>query len=133
MELESHTRSPAYRMFAPVGRIVTRGPHVDPGSDLSLRAELDAYRRSATDMRFLERVLASGKHPEIVWDADAIRRSVDDLSTDAHAGPAARLLIAQVYARSSDADVRLACRRALQVFKNASADATTQPIAAPGQ
>jgi len=132
-ELESYTRSPSFRVFAGLGRIVTRGPRPDPGSDLSLRAELDAYRRSATDMRFLERVLASGPRPDIVWDADAIRKSVDDLATDAHAGSAARHLIAQVYARSGDSDVRLACRRALQGFKNASADATTQPIAAPGQ
>jgi hypothetical protein len=132
-ELESYTRSPAFRVFAGAGRIVTRGPRADQQSDLSLRAELDAYRRSATDMRFLERVLAAGPRPDVVWDADAIRKSVDDLSTDAHAGPAARRLIAQVYARSGDADVRLACQRALQVFKNASADATTQPIAAPAQ
>lgn len=132
-EIESYTRSPAFRIFAGLGRIVTRGPRPDLESDLSLRAELDAYRRSTADMRFLERVLASGPRPDIVWDAGAISKSVDDLSTDAHAGPAARRLIAEVYARSGDSDVRLACQRALEVFKNASADATTQPIAAPGQ
>jgi hypothetical protein len=132
-ELESYTRSPAFRAFAGLGRIFTRGPRPDPESDLGLRAELDAYRRTAADMRFLDRVLAASPRPDIVWDADAIRKSVDDLSADAHAGPAAQRMIAQVYARTSDSDLRLACWRAMQVFKKASTDATTQPIAAPGQ
>jgi len=52
-ELESYTRSPAFRVFAGLGRTFTRGPHPDPKSDLSLRAELDAHRRSATSVRFL--------------------------------------------------------------------------------
>jgi hypothetical protein len=136
-ELESYTRSPAFRVFARLGRVVTRGPRPDPDSDLSLRAELDAYRRTDTDVRFLKQLLAASPRPDIVWDADAIRKSVEDLSTDAHAGPEAQRLIAQVYARSGDSDLRSACWRAMQVFKNASTDASndasTQPIAAPAQ
>ena len=115
-ELESYTRSPTFRAFSPVGRFFTRGPRPDPGSDLSLRAELDAYRRSSTDMRFLEQVLAASPRPDVVWDTDAIRKSVEDLSADAHAGPKAQRLIAQVYARTGDSDLRSACWRALQAF-----------------
>jgi hypothetical protein len=115
-ELESYTRSPTFRAFSPVGRFFTRGPRPDPGSDLSLRAELDAYRRSSTDMRFLEQVLAASPRPDVVWDTDAIRKSVEDLSADAHAGPQAQRLIAQVYARTGDSDLRSACWRALQAF-----------------
>jgi hypothetical protein len=115
-ELESYTRSPSFRVFAGLGRIVTRGPRPDADSDLSLRAQLDAYRRLAIEMRFLERVLASGPRPDVVWDADAIRKSVEDLSADVNAGPAAQRLITQVYARTGDSDLRSVCWRALQVF-----------------
>jgi hypothetical protein len=115
-ELESYTRSPAFRAFAPLGRIFTGGPRPDPESDLSLRTELDAYRRSATHMRFLEQVLAASPRPDVVWDTDAIRKSVEDLSADAHSGPEAQRLIAQVYARTGDSDLRSACWRALQTF-----------------
>jgi hypothetical protein len=75
-------------------------------------------------MRFLERVLAAGPRPDIVWDADAIRKSVDDFHRRARRFRRPTHLIAQVYARTGDSDLRLACRRALQGFKNASADAT---------
>jgi hypothetical protein len=115
-ELESYTRSPTFRAFAPIGRMFTRGPRPDPEFDLGLRAELDAYRRSATHMRFLEQVLAAGPRPDVVWDTDTIRKSVEDLSADAHAGPEAQSLIAQVYARTGDSDLRSACWRALQTF-----------------
>jgi hypothetical protein len=132
-ELESYTRSPAFRVFAGLGRIFTRGPRHDPGSDLSLRAELDTYRRTATHVRFLEQLLAASPRPDVVWDTDAIRKSVEDLSADAHTSPEAQRLIAQVYARTGDSDLRSVCWRAMQGFKNVSADASTQPIAAPGQ
>jgi hypothetical protein len=115
-ELESYTRSPTFRAFAPIGRMFTRGPLPEPESDLGLRAELDAYRRSATHMRFLEQVLAASPQPDVVWDTDAIRKSVEDLSADAHSGPEAQRLIAQVYARTGDSDLRSACWRALQAF-----------------
>jgi hypothetical protein len=115
-ELESYTRSPTFRAFAPIGRMFTRGPRPEPESDLGLRAELDAYRRSATHMRFLEQVLAASPQPDVVWDTDAIRKSVEDLSADAHSGPEAQRLIAQVYARTGDSDLRSACWRALQAF-----------------
>jgi hypothetical protein len=136
-ELESDTRSPAFRAFAPLGRFFTRGPRPDPESDLSLRAELDAYRRSATHMRFLEQVLAASPRPDIVWDSDAIRKSVEDLSADAHSGPEAQRLITQVYTRTGDSDLRSACWRALQVFNQrvpaTVAQHATDGIAAPGQ
>jgi hypothetical protein len=136
-ELESYTRSPAFRVFAGLGRIFTRGPHPGPQSDLSLRAELDAHRRSASNVRFLQQVLAASPRPDIVWDTDAIRKSVEDLSADVNTGPAAERLIAQVYARSGDADLRSVCLRALQVFNQRASAAVAQKapdiVAAPAQ
>jgi hypothetical protein len=128
-ELEAYTHCPAVRVFAQLGWIFTRGPRVEPGSDLSLRLQLDAYRRSATQVRFLEQLLAASPRPDVVWDTDAIRKSVDALSADAYARPEAQRLIAQVYARTGDSELRSACLRALQAFNSA----TTQPIAAPAQ
>jgi len=127
-ELESYTRSSAFHIFAGFGRIFTRGPHPDLDSDLSLRAELDAYRRSATHMRFLEQVLADGPRPDVVWDSDAIRKSVDDLSADANASPAAQRLISEVYSRTGDPDLRLACWRALQSFNQRAALPVAQNV-----
>jgi hypothetical protein len=124
-ELESYTHSPAFRVFAGFGHIFTRGPRPDPESDLSLRAELDGYRRTAANVRFLEQLLAASPRPDVVWDTDAIRKSVDDLSADVHASPAAQRLIAQVYARTGDPDLRSACWRALQAFNQR----TVMPVA----
>ena len=136
-ELESYTRSPAFRVFAPLGRIFTRGPRPDPESDLGLRAQLDAYRRTAAHVRFLEQLLAASPRPDIVWDSDAIRKSVEALSADANARPEAQRLIAQVYARTGDSDLRSVCWRALQVFNQRAAAAVAQKvsdtIAAPAQ
>ena len=134
-ELESYTRSPGARMLSRIGRFFVGAPDPNPPSDLALRAQLDMYRRSATQVRFLDQLLASGPRPDVMWDADAIRRAVDDLSADPHASPHAQALIAQVYARSADPDLRSACWRALQAFteRRALATATTQPPAAPAQ
>jgi hypothetical protein len=136
-ELESYTRSPASRTFARLGRIFTRGPRLDPALDLSLRLELDAYRRSATHVQFLEQLLAASPRPDVVWDADAIRKSVEDLSADPHSGPEAQRLIAQVYARTADSDLRSACWRAMQVFNQRAAGSVAErasdTVAAPGQ
>jgi hypothetical protein len=127
-ELESYTRSPAFRAFAGLGRIFTRGPHADPESDLGLRAELDAHRRSATNVRFLEELLAASPRPDIVWDTVAISKSVEDLSADVNAGPAAQRLIAQLYARTGDSDLRSVCLRALQAFNQRSPMPVAQAV-----
>ena len=114
-ELDSYTRSPGMRLLAGFGRIFTRGPRVEPEHpDPLLRAQLDSYRRAANERQFLSRLLASGPRPEVVWDADAIRESVEDLSSEPAAGPQAPHLIAQVFQRSLDGKVRLACLRALE-------------------
>jgi hypothetical protein len=140
-ELEAYKRSPGQRFLLGLGRVLTRRPRVDPEKpDANLRAQLASYRRSAAHVRFLQQLLASSPRPDVVWDSDAIRQSVEDLMVDSHAGPDARRLIAQVYARSGDVDLRLTCLRALRLFdqralaaSNASNDATIQPVAAPAQ
>jgi hypothetical protein len=139
IELDADTKSPSRQVFAWAGHKITGGPRVKPGNDLSLREQLDAYRRAAANERFLERVLASSPRPDVVWDADAIRKAVDDLSSDAHASPQAQRLVAQVYARTGDSELRSACWRALQILTQRTSTAREasnapeslpQPIAA---
>jgi len=134
-ELEAYTQSPGRRFAAGLGRIFTRGPRIDPEKpDLSLQAELGEYRRSAYHVRFLDQLLANSPSPDVVWDAEAIGRSVSALSSDANASPQARRLISQVCARSTDGDLQLTCLRVLQDRKPSGPDAaTTQPIATPAQ
>ncbi len=113
-ELESYTRSGAWRFFAGIGRLFTRGPHVDSENpDPRGRVELASYRRASHHMRFLEQVLASGPSPEVAWDAGALRQSVEALSSGVPANPRAARLIAQVFASSSDSELRFSCLRAL--------------------
>jgi len=128
-ELEAYTESPGRRFVAGLGRIFTRGPRVDPEKpDSILHAQLDADRRAAYHVRFLNQLLTSSPSPEVVWDADAIGRSVSALSSDANVNLKAQRLLSEVCARSTDGDLRLTCLRALQP-ENASASA---PVAAFG-
>lgn len=115
-ELESYARSPAARMFAWFGQKLSGGPSVNVNDDLSLRADLDAYRRAQSHERFLQQVLASGSRPDVVWDSDTIRKSVEALSADSHAGAEAPRLIGLLYARTDDTGIRDACWHALQVL-----------------
>jgi len=128
-ELEAYTQSPGRRFATGVARVFTRGPRVDPEKpDPILRAQLDADRRAAFHVRFLNQLLASSPSPDVVWDPDAIGRSVSALSPDAAGDPKVQKLISDVCARSTDGDLRLTCLRALQL-EDASASA---PVAAFG-
>jgi hypothetical protein len=138
-ELEAYTQSNGERFFAGLGRVFTRGPHVDPEKpDPLLHAQLDAYRRSAYNTRFLDQLLASSPSPDVVFDSAEISRSVSALSSDTKAGPKAQQLIEQVCARSIDGELRLTCLRALPnqnagvsaAVLSESGAATTQTIAA---
>jgi hypothetical protein len=64
--------------------------------------------------RFLQRLLASSPRPDVVGNSDEIRRSIEVLSVESEAGPRAPQLIAEVFSRSGDSDLRVACLRALQ-------------------
>ena len=142
-ELETDTESAGRRLALDLGRVFTRGPHVDSEKpDLAQRAELDSYRRTAYHERFLDQILASSPSPDVVWDADAIGRSVSALTSDANVTRKAQSLVWQVCARSSDGDLRSTCLRALE-GRNVRAraavsaldtnSAIAQPIAAPAQ
>jgi hypothetical protein len=113
-ELDSYTRSGIRRLFSGVARLIIGGPSVPTENpDPRFAEELAAYRRASHHMRFLEDVLRSSPCPEVAWDANAIRQSVEALSSDAPANPRAARLIAQVFTSSEDFELRFSCLRAL--------------------
>ena len=114
-ELDSYTKSETRRFLAAIGRLIGGGSNAASAApDPQLTQQLAAYRRASHHMRFLEQVLGSGRDPEVAWDANSIRQSIDALSLDAPANPRAARLIAQVFANSDDFELRFACLRALR-------------------
>jgi hypothetical protein len=114
-ELASYTQSRTRRMLDAFGRLFHTDPHLDTAApDPVVLAELDARRRAQYHQRFLRQLLASSPRPEVVVDVDEIRRSVDALSEMQEADLRAPQLIAQVFARSGDSELRMTCLRALR-------------------
>lgn len=137
-ELEACTEPAGQRFFVSLGRIFTRGPHVDPEQpDAALRVALDAHRRTVYHTEFLDQVLASSPAPDVVWNADDIGRSVSALASNDKAGDKAQALISQVCARAMETDLQLTCLRALDnrntppgAVAASAPGAATAPIAA---
>jgi hypothetical protein len=141
-ELEAYTQSPQRRFANSFARIFTRGPRVDPEKpDPTLRAQLDADRRSAYQVRFLNRILAASPAPDVIWDAGEISQSVSSLSLPANSDPKVQRLISQICGRSTDGDLRVTCLRAQRgqsvqattAALDPSDAATPQPMVAPAQ
>lgn len=112
-ELGSYTKSTASRFFAGIGRFFA-GPSPTQKSGPQVRNELAAFRTSAYHMRFLEQVLSSSPRPEVAWDRNAIRQSVEALSSSASVNPRAAKLIARMFQASDDSGLRFSCLRALR-------------------
>ncbi|HEX4595712.1 MAG TPA: hypothetical protein VH157_15610 [Bryobacteraceae bacterium] len=116
-ELASYRQSGARRILATIGRFFSPGPRIESEMpEPVLIAEIDAHRRALHHQRYLEQLLASSPRPEVVGNIDEILRSVEALSAESDARLRSPLLIAKVFARSGDSDLRLACLRALQHF-----------------
>ncbi|HEV2688841.1 MAG TPA: hypothetical protein VGV35_09810 [Bryobacteraceae bacterium] len=112
-EFASYAQSRAARMLAAFGHLFTGGPRVD-GDNRDFLTELAARRRLAYHQRFLERLLASSPRPDVVGNPSDIQASVEALASDPRSGQRGSRLIAEVFARSADSDIRYACLRALQ-------------------
>ncbi len=112
-ELGSYEQSRIRRMFATFGRLFSPGVQPQP-PDPVLVAKIDAYRRASHHQRYLEQLLASSPRPDVVGNPDEIRRSIEALSVESGASSRAPEVIAEVFTRSGDPDLRVACLRALQ-------------------
>ena len=119
-ELEAYTQSQGKRFLLNAGRLITRGPQVPVEEATNLRTELDGRRQTAHQVRFLKELLASSPRPEVVWDPEEIRRSVEALAAEPPL-PSVPSLIARVFERSEDGEIRTACLRALAHFRSEEA------------
>ncbi len=112
-ELDSYTRSRAMRLLAGLGRLLG-SPKPVGRPDPILLAQLDSRRRAASRIGSLEALLSASPRPEVVRDPSQIRMLIEALSAEADVSPRASQLIGQIYARSADSEIRIACLRALQ-------------------
>ena len=114
-ELASYSQSRASRILAAMGRLFTGTPRTDSQiPEPVLLARIDAHRRSLHHQRFLEQLLESSPRPDVVGNVDEIRRSIEALSEEPEPVLRAPHLIAEVFARSGDSEIRVSCLRALQ-------------------
>ena len=102
-------------MAAGLARFLKLAPGTDPKTpEQKVIAEIDTRRRLLYHERFLQKLLDSSPRPEVVWDTDEIRRSVEALAEVQDGGPRVAQLLAAVFARSGEPEIRLACLRGLR-------------------
>jgi hypothetical protein len=102
-------------VFSALGHLFNNGPRMQlEKPDPVLLAKLDERRRELYHQRFLEQLLASSPRPDVVGNIDEIRRSIEALSEEPQTSLRSAPLIAKIFARSGDSELRLSCLRALQ-------------------
>lgn len=114
-ELAAYTKPRILRILAGVGHLFSSGPSgppEEPGSELNV--QLASYRRALRAESFLNGLLASSPRPDVVSNTNDVLQSIDDLSAYPRTAKRSANVIAQVFARSSDAALRFACLRALR-------------------
>lgn len=118
-ELASYTRPRAMRWLAGIGHLFNGGPAAD--SDPELIAQLASYRRALQAQQFLTALVASSPKPDVVSGPGDILQSIEDLAGNPRVAKRSSALIAQVFTRSGDAELRFACLRALRQSKEVEA------------
>ena len=114
-ELEAYTRPLAIRTLLSAGRWLKIGSTNNSEAARAARhAALQTHREAAAHVRYLEQLLASSPRPDVVEDPSHIREAVDALSDTPFAVPGAPQLIAQVFERSLNFEIRMACLESLR-------------------
>ena len=113
-ELASYTQSHAARMLAALGHFFLSPADNRSPSESELMAQLGARRSLAYHRRYLQQILAASPRPDVVANPDDLLAAIESLGADPRAGSQASRLLADVFARSADSEVRYACLRALQ-------------------
>lgn len=114
-ELEADEHNRAKRFWLALGHRISGSSPDREYPDAALRAELGSLRRAAADVRYLERIVAASPNPEVIRNSSEIREVIDDLSAEVGVNPASAHLIAQIFSRSSDYELRTSCLRALKL------------------
>jgi hypothetical protein len=69
------------RVWLDFAKVATLGVYShEEKTQHGLVAELDRNRRAELQIRFLEKVAASGSEPEVVWNLDQVRHALDELA-----------------------------------------------------
>lgn len=112
-ELEAYTRSHSARLLLGMGRLVglRRGRSE---TDAGLVAGLQRRREARAQVRYLRQVLASSPRPEVVQDISEIQHAIATLSQAPFAVSGAPKLIARVFERSENFEIRMTCVAALR-------------------
>jgi hypothetical protein len=81
-ELTAYEHKPLARIGLKAATWATLGiyRHREADDTEQLHAAVDRQRREDRQVRFLEAVLRSSPRPEVVWNMDAVRRTVEELS-----------------------------------------------------
>ena len=120
-ELTSYEHGSAARVGLKLANVFTFGlyRHREPERDTALLAMLDMERRTAREIRFLEAVLRSTPQPELVWNMDEVRRSVDALAASGIPQRTAKV-VEKLMTATTDQETLAALERALTNLHGAS-------------
>ncbi len=114
-ELEAYTRPLPVRWLLGAGRWLRIGSvNNSEEARAARRSELEARREPASQVRYLERLLAASPRPDVVGDAARMRHAVEVLSAARFPVPHASQMIAGVFERSLSFDLRMACLDSLR-------------------
>jgi len=113
-ELDAYTRSRGARLLAAIGHFFLPPSDTPNKSEKDMLTELAARRTLLYHQRYLEQILAASPRPDVVANANDLRAAIEALASDPHDGSRSSRLIAAVFARSSNPEIRYACLRALQ-------------------
>jgi len=120
-ELTDYGHSRGAQILMAAGRLFDGGPRVSSEHEAVLCVQLDSRRRIAHHISFLNALLSSSPRPEVVWNSDDIRKSIEALEIEPETSREASHVIAQLLKVTQDSQLRIACLRALGNSKSEQA------------
>lgn len=117
-ELTRFEHGPAARAAFTAARWATLGfyRHREKPRGVQMLAALDRQRRAEREVRFLEAVVRSSPRPEVVWNMDEVKRSLDDLLATGLPGRSVQV-VERILRQTSDAQTRALCEQALESLR----------------
>jgi len=113
-ELTTYEHGGLARAGLKLAHVATLGifSHREPEKNSALVAALDKQRRTTGEIRFLNAVMDSSSHPQLVWDMDEVLRSLDTLAAAGFPERSAKA-VEKILANTSDLETRALFERAL--------------------
>jgi hypothetical protein len=90
--------------------------HREQPRGAEMLAALDRQRRAEREVRFLEAVVRSSPRPEVVWNMEEVKRSLDGLLATGLPGRSVKL-VERILQQTTDAETRALCEQALESLK----------------